>query len=207
MNIALISNGPSARLYIPGDGDHLVIAVNKAAARYHADWWVFCDASMWIGWAGKVLPVRPGTAERPRVFTRRSQVMQLVPLHQNSAAAAAITEWPLWFHEDAHPVHPFAPIDGCAWGQYSGLAALGWLYRFVLDPLHFGYEPHREPITATLYGYDLGGVGDVMADRVASDPVEVNSREDARRWSRERAVFDQWMELLGRFCEVRRVGE
>ena len=147
----IISNGPSARLFrhIQDKAEGVVICVNKAAEMFIADYWCFCDWSMFL----KAQPLG-----RPKMFTK-----QVVPgklaIHHPDVYRNRFVEYEAIFHEQA-------PLKTPGWNTYSGTAALALLPLLDID-------------SATVFGVDMIGDSDCREETGTSRHEERWKRERA----------------------------
>lgn len=183
--IYTISNGPSAR-NIDIKGADTVIAVNKAATLYKADWWVVSDASCFIDHHRAVMD-RHGELT-PMLFTRECVRDQIIGLFNRPDLADVYDRWPGMMQSVIRCEG--MPFDkGTAWNQWSGLAALGLTYilaRRWKDSAH-------SFVDVVLAGYDLEGDADCVGDGTS---IERHSRSMSDRWSRERQATQAWIDLI-----------
>lgn len=129
--IAIISNGPSAKLFDGRLCYDAVIGVNWTVSRWLCDWWVFCD---WITFA-TTIPLG-----NPSLYVREAAHNKIE------------THAPEHFERySAHPevvLHP-EKIRGFhhKWSAFSGLAALG-------------LAVHLNAKIVRVFGADMGGCDD-----------------------------------------------
>lgn len=148
----IISNGPSAKLFRGIQDDvknSVVICVNKAAEMFIADYWCFCDWSMFQ----QVTPLG-----RPTLFTK-----QVVPgklaVHHPDVYRDKFTEYEAVFHEQL-------PLKTPGWNNYSGPAALALLKHLEIDE-------------ATAFGVDMSGDNDCRNETGTSRHEDRWQRERA----------------------------
>jgi len=186
MNIAIISNGPSAR-DVDASSYDCVIAVNKAATIHRTTWWVVSDADAFIAYARDV-KLQPRSQMLPQIFTRCVVREHIRDLFMRPDLVPLFDMMPAMMQDH----YPYASVvaqasaqHGTAWNQWSGLAALGlaWLIqRHAAVPCRFA-----------LFGYDLAGVDDCLGK---GNPKEHHSRGMQDRWPRERAMTKAWLDAI-----------
>ena len=176
MNAAIISNGPSARFFEQPSLYDVVIGVNKTAAIFLLDYWVFYDANTFDTIESIGTPKLAIAHDVPRLL--RELYQQSVEKFEN---------WPREkFFFDKEVVIPNWPRDADNWCAYSGLAALGVAY-------HLGAKQ------ITVFGADMNG------DRDCKDYTNEASRSNSR-WARERMLWNMLVvRIEAQGVQIRRV--
>ena len=178
MHVCLLSNGPSAVTYPGPSRFDLVVGVNWTVARWHCDWWVFCD---YVTYENH-LPLG-----NPRIATRRPAIVQIQervvgkPHGDFTLKLAAGQVLALETMET-----PNKPPEIADWWCYSGCAGLVLAYWL-------------KATRVTCYGVDLAGEWDFNG-------IGSTSRTD-ERWAREQIIWD-WIvgSLAASSVEVERCG-
>lgn len=154
MHVAIISNGPSAKLFPQQHTFGSIIGVNKVVQQYRCNWWCFYDAKTFAD----IEPVG-----RPYLAMNHSVPQAITDLYPEAIekfkTAARRT---LIF--DTEICIPDWPKDADKWCCYSGLAALGVAY-------HLGAK------TITVFGADMAGESDCFGFMFKPRTIERWRRE------------------------------
>jgi hypothetical protein len=175
--IAVLSNGPSARLwndtYKPRYS--AVIGVNWTVERWVCDWWCFFD---WQTFRKVLDPLG-----RPIIFTRKPAIEKMARFD-----LSLVPRFESYTHQLIENVSiPAQMREIPEHAGFSGLMALALAWHLGDRQVH-------------AYGMDMAGTGD------HAGTVQDDGRTE-HRWGIERQVFEAWCRCFseaGR--EVRRVG-
>ena len=175
--VALISNGPSARLFeqVTPDIYDTVIGAGKAVSLYRCHWWAFAD---WQTFRD-CKPAEP--IGNMRIMTREN-IPDKIQMH---AEPAIIDRWQqsYWQNQKGSNVIFTENVDipgnvqyKESWFVFSGLIGLGCAY-------------HLKPCHIDVYGVELAGESD----------FEGINKEDNRksdRWEYERRIWNYLVQCI-----------
>ena len=133
-HLAIISNGPSAKLFDRHGRDVFdhVVGVNWTVTRWACDWWCFCD---WTTFA----ETRP--LGLPRIFLKRT-AKEKISTHAPAGTDIRFADYDAVIHEEVVDI-PMAKEIGF-WNNFSGVAALGMALYLQADRV-------------TVFGADMNG--------------------------------------------------
>ena len=178
MRLAIISNGPSARLFDEAERSDfdLVAGVNWTVKRWLCDWWVFCD---YVTFQDTV------PLGKPALFLKRAALRKIHTHSKPGTSQRLLEHEVIVAHEDGADI-PIEPNVGF-WNNFSGPAALGLA-------IHLGAD------RVTVFGADMSGDMD-HAGRVGTSRTP-------DRWERERGIWAASVAYLHQIgISVQRIGE
>ncbi len=177
MNIALVSNGPSASMY-PGHHPYdVVIGVNKVPTVYPCDWWVFTDFRTYCAEWDKVLGEARICCKRPAAEKIETQ------LHGQSHVAFTVanSQGRVVRYDEIEPLPPKWP-EVCEWLSWSGCAALVFAASF-------------KPEVIDVFGVDLASYKDMRS--------EDNFTRQESRWAQETPLWVRLLAWVRDECKVK----
>lgn len=194
MNVALVSEGPSAAAFPGPAGYDAVVGVNGVPTRWLCDWWVFADPDFYVCVGPSVIghPMILTTSSLERAMNEHQfRAAGLEERYREDRAAGRIKA------EEDMPLIPAMPrevpiLSGgnrrgqARWFNYSGLGGLTCCWFLAGD---------EGSVEVDVFGVDMQGIGDVHGKDAVCRSVE--------RWERERRIWDGLVEGFERTGRMR----